>query len=107
MNDPLLHHFISSNFKSQKLINMGCEPKWINAVGRSSFYIDCLDKFDINGFFSRSSFIIRKLNDIGHDIRKLITKNVAGGAQEQGFGFSKYLLFIIWPILRDLGWILV
>ena len=98
--DTLLHYFTSSKLKSQKLIIIGCEPKWISKVGRSSFYIDCLEKFDINGFFNRSKLNIRELNKIGNKIRKDTRNNAkvkigAGGARVSGgilagFGMGKW-----------------
>ena len=80
----------------------GCEPKWISRTQRASFYIDCTERFNINGFLSSAELNIRKMNKLAHKLRKhekdSANARIGGGVAQDvgglmsGIGIGEYLI---------------
>ena len=78
-----------------------CIPQWFSLTQRASFYIDCAEKFDINGFLSRGERNVRSLQTVGNKLRKQekssITQKITGGALQfsggimPGLGIGMFL----------------
>ena len=47
----------------------GCEPTWYSLPWRSKFYMECLQKFDIEGMVQRGKHANQRIMDIGHVLR--------------------------------------
>ena len=68
---------------------------------RASFYIECTEKFNINGFLSSGTLNIRKMDKLAHKLRKhekdSANARIGGGAAQvvgglmSGMGIGEYI----------------
>ena len=67
-----------------------CIPHWFSLTQRASFYIECAQNFDINGFLSRGEMNVRNLEVVGKKLRtnekKSATQRITAGAAQVAGG---------------------